>query len=160
MSKVSMPRPRHIAVRIAVAGGNDPAAAHVSRRAFAASLRAAAKAAGWAEADQPQVTRYEWPHAAVRVTHEHAAAARGLLAGIVEAVEGTTRLRLAVVTLSTGGTIAALTARLGILTERTERTEHPLRALGRGAQPSAGAAGDAKRSVARPDGMTPGRDSA
>ena len=101
MSKVSMPRPRYVAFRLD--GPPQP------RRAVADRVRDAARREGWPAGMEPQLTRFEWPHAIVRVDHTLAARARELLA------------RLPAQTLSTSGTLKALTGRLGILTERGER---------------------------------------
>ena len=109
MSKVSMPRPRYVAFRI---DGPRP----LARRAVGAAVRNAAKAAGWPDADAPQLTRYAWPHGIVRVEHTRAAGAKGLLQAIT-AIDGDA---VRVATLSTSGTLDALTSRLGVLTERTD----------------------------------------
>lgn len=106
MSKVSMPRPRYVAFRI---DGAKP----LARRAVANALRAASK--DWPEGTAPQLTRYAWPHGIVRVEHEHAARARALLAGLRD-IEGP----VGVETLSTSGTLAALTGRIGVLRDRTD----------------------------------------
>jgi RNase P/RNase MRP subunit POP5 len=106
-----MPRPRYVAFRV-------DAAAPISRRAFGNALRAAAKSAGWAEADGPHLTRYEWPHGIVRVDHAALSRCRALLPTLGEAVEAGGRVSMAVETLSSSGTLKALTDRLGILRER------------------------------------------
>ena len=111
MSKVSMPRPRYVAFEA-------KAAAPVSRRAFANALKGRARHEGWADADGPHLTRYAFPHGIVRVEHTRAAACRALLAGVTWAVEGGARVELAVVPLSTSGTLKALTDRVGVLKER------------------------------------------
>ncbi|MES2154687.1 MAG: hypothetical protein V4510_06075 [bacterium] len=113
MSKVAMDRPRHVLVQLA-------AQTPVGRRAFAAALREQALADGWLEADVPQLTRFAWPHAAVRVPHERLAAARRLLPRIAAVREGGARHALTVVTLSTSGTLAALTRRAGVLADRAD----------------------------------------
>lgn len=111
MSKVSMPRPRYVAFRLA---GDTP----VSRRTFANALKGRAREQGWPDAAAPQLTRYAWPHGIVRVEHTDAGRTRDLLAGITWAVEGNARVALTVETLSTSGTLKALTERVGVLKER------------------------------------------
>ena len=111
MSKVSMPRPRYVAFAL-------KAAAPVSRRAFANALKGRARHEGWADPDGPHLTRYAFPHGIVRVEHSRAAACRSLLAGVTWAVEGGARVDLSVQTLSTSGTLKALTDRVGVLKER------------------------------------------
>ena len=106
MSKVSMPRPRYVAFRI---DGPKP----LARKAVSAALRAATK--GWAEGTAPQLTRYAWPHGIVRVEHTHAAQARALLAALRD-IDGPVQVE----PLSTSGTLAALTDRVGVLRERTD----------------------------------------
>lgn len=111
MSKVSMPRPRYLAFEV-------KAASPVSRRAFSNALRGRARHEGWSDADGPHLTRYAFPHGIVRVEHSRAAACRSLLTGLTWAVEGPARVELAVRTLSTSGTLKALTDRVGVLKER------------------------------------------
>ena len=106
MSKVSMPRPRYVAFRI-----DGPK--ELARKSVSAALRAATK--GWAEGTAPQLTRYAWPHGIVRVEHTHATQARALLAALRD-IEGP----VAVVPLSTSGTLKALTDRIGVLERRTD----------------------------------------
>ncbi|MHB8632429.1 MAG: hypothetical protein ACYDBQ_00485 [Thermoplasmatota archaeon] len=101
MSKVSMPRPRYVAVALA---GPPP-----SRRALADAV---AKAARFPSGAAPQLTRYGFPHAIFRVDHGEQAALRKLLDGLEVA-----GCRLE--TLGAGGTLKALTGRLGILDQRT-----------------------------------------
>lgn len=113
MSKVSMPRPRYVAFRI-------DAATPVSRRAFANALKGRARHEGWTDADGPHLTRYAWPHGIVRVEHTHLAKCRALLPAVTWAMEGGTRVEIAVVTLSSSGTLKALTTRLGVLEGRAE----------------------------------------
>lgn len=110
MSKVSMPRPRYVAFRLA-------AATPVSRKAFGNALKGRARQAGWSDAG-PHLTRYAWPHGIVRVEHTHLARCRELLPTVAWAVEGSARVDLAVETLSSSGTLKALTERLGVLQER------------------------------------------
>lgn len=111
MSKVAMPRPRYVAFEV-------KAAAPVSRRAFANALKGRARHEGWPDADGPHLTRYAFPHGIVRVEHSRAAACRALLGAVTWAVEGGARVELAVRTLSTSGTLKALTGRVGVLRER------------------------------------------
>ena len=102
-----MPRPRYVAFRI---DGPRP----LQRRAVGNALRAASK--GWPEGTAPQLTRYEWPHGIVRVEHTHQGAARKLLAGITQVEADAVQVE----TLSTSGTLKALTERIGVLTKRTD----------------------------------------
>jgi RNase P/RNase MRP subunit POP5 len=111
LSKVSMPRPRYVAFEV-------KSAAPVSRRAFANALRGRARHDGWPDDDGPHLTRYAYPHGIVRVEHEKAEACRRLLAAVTWAVEGGARVELDVRTLSTSGTLKALTGRVGVLKER------------------------------------------
>lgn len=111
MSKVSMPRPRYVAFEL-------KAGTPVSRRAFANALKGRARHEGWADADGPHLTRYAFPHGIVRVEHSRAAACRALLAAVTWAVEGGARVEVEVRTLSTSGTLKALTTRVGVLKER------------------------------------------
>jgi RNase P/RNase MRP subunit POP5 len=111
MSKVSMPRPRYLAFEV-------KAGAPVSRRAFGNALKGRARQEGWPDADGPHLTRYAFPHGIVRVEHTRAADCRALLAAVTWAVEGGARVELSVRTLSTSGTLKALTERVGVLKER------------------------------------------
>ena len=106
-----MPRPRYVAFRLA---GATP----VSRKAFANALKGRARQEGWADGDGPHLTRYGWPHGIVRVEHTHLARCRALLPGITWAIEGGARVEFAVETLSSSGTLKALTERVGVLQER------------------------------------------
>ena len=111
MSKVSMPRPRYVAFRIV---GERP----VSRRAFANALKGRARSEGWADADGPHLTRYAWPHGIVRVEHAHQARCVALLRGVTWAMEDGARVTFTVETLSSSGTLKALTERVGVLKAR------------------------------------------
>jgi RNase P/RNase MRP subunit POP5 len=113
MSKVSMPRPRYIAFRLA----GPP----VSRRAFSNALRGRARHEGWADGQGPHLTRYAWPHGIVRVEHTEQAKARALLGRITWAVEGDARAELVVETVGASGTLKALTGRVGFLAEREQK---------------------------------------
>lgn len=106
MSKVSMPRPRYVAFRIE--GPKE-----LPRRAVGNALRAASQ--DWPEGAAPQLTRYAWPHGIVRVEHTGQARAIALLNGLV-AIDGPVRVE----TLSSSGTLKALTGRLGLLEDRTD----------------------------------------
>ena len=70
------------------------------------------------EARWPSLTRYDFPHAIVRVQHMDAWACRDWLAAGLKVKDGNGTTRLAVQTLSASGTIKALTERLGILLKR------------------------------------------
>jgi RNase P/RNase MRP subunit POP5 len=113
MSKVSMPRPRYIAFEL-----RSPAP--VSRRAFTNALKGRARHDGWADADGPHLTRYAFPHGIVRVEHTHSARGRELLQRITWAMEGGARIEFVVESLSTSGTLKALTTRTGVLAERAD----------------------------------------
>ena len=113
MSKVSMPRPRYVAFRI---DAKEP----LSRRAFANALKGRARHDGWADGDGPHLTRYGWPHGIVRVEHTHLARCRELLPAITWAMEGGARVELSVATLSSSGTLKALTERVGVLQGRAD----------------------------------------
>lgn len=114
MSKVAMPRPRYIAARI-----DSPR--DVPRRAFTQALAAAARDAGLAGEAVPQLTRYGDGHAIVRADHKHERAARLLLPLITHVADGGARWAVQVATLSTAGTLRALTDRIGVLRERAPR---------------------------------------
>lgn len=111
MSKVSMPRPRYLAFEL-------KAAAPVSRRAFANALKGRARHEGWPDADGPHLTRYAFPHGIVRVEHTHQARCRALLPTVTWAMEEGARVPVAVETLSSSGTLKALTERVGVLKQR------------------------------------------
>lgn len=106
-----MPRPRYVAFQVT---GAQP----VSRRAFGNALKGRARQEGWGDNDGPHLTRYGWPHGIVRVEHTRQAACRHLLPTVTWAMEGGARVELAVETLSSSGTLKALTERLGVLKER------------------------------------------
>jgi RNase P/RNase MRP subunit POP5 len=113
MSKVAMERPRYIAFRLV-----GPA---VSRRAFGNALRGRAKHEGWADGGGPHLTRFEWPHGIVRVEHALQGRAREMLPRITWAMEGACRVDFQVETLSSSGTLKALTERIGVLKQRGEK---------------------------------------
>ena len=108
MSNIAMVRPRYVAFELS---GREP----LARRDVTQAITTAAKSTpGWA-GPPPQMTRYSWPHGIVRVEHDQLAAVRKLLSGLAERLHDT-KVR----TLSSSGTLAALTGRLGILAERSE----------------------------------------
>lgn len=111
MSKAHDPHWRYVALEL---DGPRP----VSRRSLQNAIVGRARREG--VSDAPQLTRYAWPHAIVKVHHHALAAARAWLGRIDFAVEGEQKVPLRVRTLSSSGTIKALTDRLGILQERVE----------------------------------------
>ncbi len=115
MSKAHDPHWRYIALQLA---GPRP----ISRRSLQNALLGRARKEDIADALAPQLTRFEWPHAIVRVHHHQLAAAREWLPRIDFAVEGD-KTPLAVETLSASGTIKTLTDRLGILKERGKKDD-------------------------------------
>lgn len=104
-----MPRPRYVAFALA---GPMP----LSRRDVGQALTTAAKqaSAGW-NGPPPQLTRYSWPHGIARCEHDQLATLRALIPTLGDLLPNTT-LR----TLSSSGTLLALTERLGVLAERAE----------------------------------------
>lgn len=117
MSKVEMPRPRYVALRI-------HSARPVTRRGLANALAGAARRAGWPDAEAPHLTRFAHPDAIVRVEHTRQAALPGLLAMVERVSDGEAQpVRLESVLAS--GTLRALTARTGRLVERPRRTQAP-----------------------------------
>lgn len=115
MSKVAMPRPRYVALRIA---SSRP----VTRRGLANALAGAARRAGWPDAEAPQLTRFAHPDAIVRVEHTRQAALSTLLALVERVSDGDAQpVRLESVLAS--GTLRALTARTGRLQERPRRAQ-------------------------------------
>lgn len=111
MSKIEHDRPRHIAFQI---DAPEP----LSRAAVADAVRAAAKALGWPEPERPRLTRYRFPHGAVRVPHERQRGAVALLQGLRQATDKGRAIEFQVTTLGASGTLEALTGRLGILDGR------------------------------------------
>lgn len=111
MSKAHDPHWRYVAFRL---HGEAP----LSRRAVQNAVLGRARREGVPDDEAPQLTRYEWPHAIVRVHHFHLAAVREWLPRITWAVEAAARVPVTVETLSSSGTIRALTRRLGVLQER------------------------------------------
>lgn len=116
MSKVEHIRPRYIAVRIT----SDRA---VGRKAFAQAVQAAARKAGWPEGTIPTVSRFTWPHAAVRIEHERAGPARKLLGVLAAVLDGEPKraVAVAVTTLATSGSLAGLARQTGVLVAREPR---------------------------------------
>lgn len=112
VSKAHDPHWRYIALRIEGRA--------VSRRALQNALLGRARKEGVPDAEAPQLTRYDWPHAIVKVHHHRLAGARDWLPRLDFAVEGDAKVPLQVKTLSASGTIKALTQRLGILEKRGE----------------------------------------
>lgn len=103
MSKAHDPHWRYVAVRLTGTG--------CSRSALGSAIKAAAKAAS-VEGDLPQLTRFEWPHAIVKMHHFQLADSRNWLPALrAPGIES-------VATLSASGTIRTLTDRLDILQER------------------------------------------
>lgn len=100
MSKAHDPHWRYVAVRL---DGH-----RMDRRDVARTLGRWFQS--WPGAERPQLTRFDWPHAIVKVHHFRLADCRAVLDG-----------ETGVETLSSSGTIKALTMRLGILQDRGEK---------------------------------------
>ncbi len=113
MSKAHDPHWRYIALRFT---GDT----RLSRRAVSNAILGRARREEIPDEHAPQLTRYEWPHAVVRVHHHQLSATRAWLPNITWAFEAAAKIPVTVETLSSSGTIKALTTRLGILTERGE----------------------------------------
>ncbi len=111
MSKAHDPHWRYVAFRI-------DAETPLSRRAVGNAILGRARREDVPDDEAPQLTRYAWPHGIVRVPHHQLAAARDWLPRVTFAVEAGTKIPLTLETLSSSGTLKALTTRLGILTER------------------------------------------
>jgi len=111
MSKAHDPHWRYVAFRL-------HGTRALSRRAVQNAVKGRARKDGVPDDFAPQLTRYEWPHAIVRVDHRHLADLRASLPRITWAVEDTMRVDVRVETLSSSGTIRALTDRLGVLRQR------------------------------------------
>lgn len=110
MSKAHFVHWRYIAVHL-----EGPA---VSRRELNRAVIALGRKRDLPEDRWPSLTRYNFPHAIVRVQHMDAWACRDWLAkGLSVKHDGGTA-SLAVTPLSTSGTIKAVTQRLGILLKR------------------------------------------
>lgn len=131
MSKAHDPHWRYVAVKL-----DGPA---MDRRDLSRALGRWFQS--WQGSERPQLTRFEWPHAIVKVHHFKLAELRAAL----DAESG-------VETMSSSGTIKALTTRLGILKVRGEKkpesggkprgvaapSRGPSRAPGRGPAPAPG----------------------
>jgi len=113
VSKAHDPHWRYVAIRIS-------GETRLSRRAVSNAILGRARREEIPDDEAPQLTRYEWPHAVVRVHHFRLDAARAWLPSITWAVEAAAKVPITVETLSSSGTIKALTTRLGILTDRGE----------------------------------------
>lgn len=110
MSKAPDPHWRYIA--LALTGGP------VSRRGLQNALLGRARKEGITDDLAPQLTRFAWPHAIVKVHHHALAAARDWLPRVDFAVDNGAKIALGVSTIKSSGTIKALTEKLGILQER------------------------------------------
>ena len=155
VSKAHDPHWRYVAFRL---HGETP----LSRRAVQNAVLGRARREGVPDDEAPQLTRYEWPHAIVRVHHFHLAAVREWLPRITWAVEAAARVPVTVETLSSSGTIRALTRRLGILEERgrppaRERTDgdRPAKPGRSGPGPRASARSAPSGGPAPPPGRVP-----
>lgn len=111
MSKAHDPHWRYVAFRADGATG-------VSRRAMQNAILGRFRSLGWSDGDVPKLTRYEWPHGIVRVDHRRLADCRAALPRMDWAVEGRDKLVFRVTTLSSSGTLKALTDRIGLLRQR------------------------------------------
>lgn len=98
MSKIEHDRPRHVALSLA-----GPA---IARRDLQVALERAWTGPGPA----PRVTRFDFPHAFVRVRHDQLEALRRALTKPVES--------LRVTSLATSGTLRGLSAMTGLLPRR------------------------------------------
>lgn len=116
MSKAHDPHWRYVAFRIQ---GETP----LSRRAVQNAVLGRSRREEVPDEEAPQLTRYEWPHAIVRVHHFQLANVREWLPRLTWAVEAAAKVPIEVETLSSSGTIKALTQRLGILQERGQPPE-------------------------------------
>ncbi len=106
MSKAHDPHWRYVAIHMTGTG--------CSRSALGSAVKAAAKHGG-VEGDLPQLTRFAWPHAIVKMHHHQLEGSKQWLPGLrAPGVDGAN-------TLSASGTIKALTDRLGILQERGKK---------------------------------------
>ncbi len=113
MSKAHDPHWRYIAFRIT-------SQTKLSRRAIQNAITGRARHEKLPEAELPQLTRYEYPHAIIRVPHTRVSDARRLLQNLTWAIDAATKHTLQVETLLTSGTIKTLTTRLNILQQRGE----------------------------------------
>lgn len=111
MSKAHDPHWRYVAFRLR---GDRP----LSRRALGNALKGRFRKLGFPDEELPQLTRYEWPHAIVKVYHHRLAETRAGLPRMDWAVEDGAKVSFRVETLSSSGTLRALTQRLGVLKKR------------------------------------------
>ncbi len=111
MSKAHDPHWRYVAFRL---DGSTP----IGRRALGNALKGRFRKNGWPDEELPQLTRFEWPHAIIKVHHHRLADAREGLPKMDWAIENDAKVSLTVETLSSSGTIKTLTDRLGILQVR------------------------------------------
>ncbi len=110
MSKAHDPHWRYIALALS----GDKA----SRRALGNAVLGKARKEGVPDEEAPQLTRFQWPHAIVKVHHHRLAETREWLPRVDFVVEGGARQAITVSTMKSSGTIRTLTERLGILQER------------------------------------------
>jgi RNase P/RNase MRP subunit POP5 len=108
MSKAHDPHWRYVAFRL-----DGPNA--ISRRALGNAIKGRFRKNGWPDEELPQLTRFEWPHAIVKVNHFRLADCRETLPTMDWAVEGEAKVSFKVETLSSSGTIKSLTDRIGFL---------------------------------------------
>lgn len=117
MSKAHDPHWRYVAFRME--------GATVTRRALGNAIKGIFRKAGWPDEELPQLTRFHWPHAIVKVHHFRLAETRELLPTVTWAVEAAAKVAFTTETLSSSGTIKSLTDRLGILQDRGPGPEKP-----------------------------------
>ncbi len=110
MSKAHDPHWRYIALAL----GGGPA----TRRGLQNAVLGRARKEGVPDDEAPQLTRFAWPHAIVKVHHHRLAEARDWLPRVAFVVEGGEKLPITVATMKSSGTIRTLTDKLGILQER------------------------------------------
>ncbi len=111
MSKAHDPHWRYVAFRLE---GPNP----VSRKALQNAIKGRFRKEEWPDEELPQLTRFEWPHAIVKVHHFRLSDCRNVLPKMDWAVEAAAKVSFQVETLSSSGTIKTLTDRLGILSDR------------------------------------------
>lgn len=111
MSKAHDPHWRYVAVRFE---GSRP----VSRRGLQNALKGRFRKLGFEDAELPHLTRYDWPHAIVKVPHHRLADARAGLPKMDWAIERGDKVPFRTETLLSSGTIKTLTDRLGVLQKR------------------------------------------
>lgn len=118
MSKAHDPHWRYVAFRL---DGERP----ISRRALGNALKGRFRKDGWTDEELPQLTRFEWPHAIIKVHHHRLDDARAGLPKMDWAIENAAKVAFTVETLSSSGTIKTLTDRLGILADRGQPAPSP-----------------------------------